>query len=143
MLWLDGQVFSKIMYCIALEEDAYFLQESLSSIKDTCTFLNNNNAFLNSFMTRVFLIERPVHWFDQYSANQWTGFHMIRTSIRKELRTSVHAKIATTLSWKMAAVFLKIGNLFLKRCTLVKQYVIFTMSNITFAINIIFICLDM
>ena len=29
----------------------------------------------------------------------------------------------------MAAVFLKIGNLFLKRCTLVKQYVIFTMSN--------------
>ena len=41
----------------------------------------NHLCPVNSFMTEVSIIQKPVHW----SANQWIGFYMISTSVMKEL----------------------------------------------------------
>ena len=44
---------------------------------------------INSFVTEVTIIQKRVHWIEckcnESSANQWTGFCMIGTSVMKEL----------------------------------------------------------
>ena len=52
------------------------------------------SLMLNSFMTEIPIIQKPVHRFCK--ANQWTCFYIIETSIMKELNNVTYEQTGKT-----------------------------------------------